>query len=635
MKSVLGFLASLFFIVGLQAQHFTYKVEQRNITEAWITDPGKMNDEFEVSVKHLEGPIPGGSLNKEQQRELKKLVSEEYPRTLNQALSAARSSSDSLTIEDSFTARFFFNNTPLVGGQPSDHTLAISDDNKLLASYNSQLWGYDLEADTFLFQDNAKHPSFVQFLNFYADSTFSLNNPFDPKLFYHPEYDRFVFLFLTGREPSNSGTVVSFSSTNNPADEWYSYFLSGNPLDDNTWTDFPQIAFNGHSMYLTLNQLYPDSGWVEGFVYSVCWQLDLEGAFAGVRPLPTKIWSDLNYDNEPIRYLRPANTGLGPESDSMFFIGNRPFDIQNDTFFLLRMEGDVNDLSTNANAVALQTDVPYGYPPYAIQPDGHLFWTNDARALGAVRFGNELHWVGNTLDPASGGVGIYHGVITDLANPSITGNIIKHPTRDLGFPNICYMGKNPGDNEVAIFFNHTSATAPAGNSIVFYDQNREYGPIQTLQTGTDPVDRQTTLEERWGDYTGIQRKYNESQRMWVAGYRGITGNRNGIWITELSGPDDWPLSVRDSEPQKDLVVVYPNPTADRVSVQFSVTDGNRHTEVSLFDGSGKLVKVLARGTLKPGDHELSFTMQSLPAGNYNLVIQSGGEALLTEQIVRQ
>lgn len=634
----LVFVLAAFFSLSIQAQEFDCNVEHRVITDSWITDPKAMIDEFQVVVMPKDAPIPGGELSKNKLHQLKLRVAEEYPRQLSIAQRSARTSADSLTIRDSFALRFFFNGNPLVGGRPNDNTLAISNDGMLLSSYNTQLWGYDLNADTFLFSDNAKHPSFIQFMNIYADTNITLDSPFDPKLYYHPGYDRFVFMFLTGREPENSGSVVSFSSTNNPSDPWHTYFLSGNPLNDDTWTDFPQIAFNDHSMYLTLNQLYPDSGWVEGFVYSVCWQMDLEEAFNGTTSLPTKLWSDMTYDNKPIRYLRPVNTGLGPESDSMFFVGNRPFSMQNDTFFLLRLEGDVNDPSNNVNANVLIADQPYGYPPYAEQPDTFLFWTNDARPLGAVRFGNELHWVGNTVETASGGVGIYHGVIQDLSNPVITGNIIKHPTRDYGFPNICYMGTDPGDNQVAIFFNHSSDTEFAGNSIVYYDQNREYGPLQTLKEGNNIVNRiARTANQRWGDYTGIQRKYNDPQRLWVAGYYSFGTTSNGSWVTELTGPNDqgWPTSVEETTSEKAKVSVFPNPTADRVTVDFTTHSKTAITEISLYDAQGRLVKVLGRGVVKVGENQLTFSTDSLPAGSYHLVIKTGGESILSKTIIKE
>ncbi|MBT5976955.1 MAG: hypothetical protein HOG66_04895, partial [Flavobacteriales bacterium] len=184
-------------------QDFTYKVRRLTVDEHWTPDPRKFDDEFFVSVQNLEAPYPGGEVSRNTIAELKKHVAVKYPKVDIQGSSSARGgrSADSLTQIENFPAPFFFNDNPLVGGRPNDNTLAISNDGKLLTSWNSQVWGYDTEQDTFLFRDNSKHPSFNQFLNFYADTTFSLYFPFDPKLIYDPNRDRFILVFLTGRDP--------------------------------------------------------------------------------------------------------------------------------------------------------------------------------------------------------------------------------------------------------------------------------------------------------------------------------------------------------------------------------------------------------------------------------------------------
>jgi hypothetical protein len=122
---------------------------------------------------------------------------------------------------------------------------------------------------------------------------------------------------------------------------WHGYWLSGNPFNDDTWTDYPQIAINDNSLYLTLNQLYPDSSWITGFAQTVIWQMDLDAGFSGASELPVKLWSGANYEGSKLRYLHPVKTAMGPESDTMYFVANRPFDIENDSVFLIRTVGDV------------------------------------------------------------------------------------------------------------------------------------------------------------------------------------------------------------------------------------------------------------------------------------------------------
>lgn len=627
-------ILSIIFISGLvHAQQGAMNVEHRTINKSWSIDPKSFKDDFQVSVRNLEAPYPGGEAERNSIKALKLKSDALYPRTATADRGGERTGNDSLKQLDNFPVRFFLNDATMNGGTPNDNTLAISNGGMLLTSYNTQLWGYDLEADTFLFSYNAKHPSFSQFMSVYNDTTFSLYFPFDPKLLYDPVRDRFVMVFLTGRDPSNSGAVVCFSSTNYPTDLWHGYWLSGNPFNDDTWTDYPQIAINDNSLYLTLNQLYPDSSWITGFAQTVIWQMDLDAGFSGASELPVKLWSGANYEGSKLRYLHPVKTAMGPESDTMYFVANRPFDIENDSVFLIRTVGDVANQSSVMDVKLAMTDLNYALPPDAIQPGGHTFLTNDARALGAVRMGREIQFVGNTKDLVSGKAAIYHGVIADVDNPSVEGRIITHEALDFGYPNIEHMGHKVADKDVVIFFNHSSADAPAGNSTVYCNSAREYGPVQVLCEGTTLVDRIPGTDERWGDYIGLQRKYNESSRAWAAGYISFANKSNGTWVSELAGPLDWPVGTQEVT-KKSSLMAYPNPTADKTTVQFNMPSKST-ASFELMDQSGRLVRTLARDMVKEGLNEVSFDLSPLAPGVYYLKISSEDAVLVNEKLVRQ
>jgi hypothetical protein len=627
----LTFILVMLLSVTLYAQDAS-NAQKRLITESWITDPSAFEDDFMVTVSSLEAPYPEGNKAKQMARERKVLVAEKFPRKYVESNNSSRDASDSIVQLRNFPVRFFLNDAPLQGGTPNDNTLAISNDGKLLTSFNTQVWGYDMVADTFMFRDNAKHPSFNQFLNGYSNANIDLDFPFDPKLLYHPELDRFVLIFLTGRDPSNSGVVVSFSSTNNPSDVWYSYFLSGNPLDDNTWTDYPQIAMNDHSLYLSLNQLYPDSSWITGFSETVIWQMDLESGFGGDAALETKLWNGANYQGSKLRYLRPVQNGMGPSGDEMYFVANRPFDLENDSVFLVKIEGDVNDPSTNIDVTLLKSDIKYGFPPFGLQANGDNLMTNDARALGAVKMQDEIQFVGNTVDPASGKCAVFHGIIEDVNNPTLTANIITHSTRDYGYPNIDFMGKYEESRDVLIFFNHTSTTDFAGNSAVFFNTNRTYGPHKTLREGESVVEMLTGFDERWGDYSGIQRKYNEDQVAWVAGYYGFGSERGGIWVSEISAPNTVPASIEENE-NSNAFKAFPNPTTEFVTLTFDMVKTEK-VMIELYDLKGSLIKTLDQGIVKAGKNQLRFNIQPLDQGVYLLKIAAENGEIFTEKIVK-
>lgn len=619
------------------AQSVSHKVEKRLITDSWTVSPASFDDDMELSIRPVAAPFPSGEGDRQFLVEQKAKSAALYPRSTatNIAGRDARSSGDSLMILDSFAVRFFLNDFIMTGGTPNDNTLAISNDGKLIASYNSQLWGYDIEADTFLFKSNNPHPSFNQFLNNYTTSGISIgSSAFDPKLFYHPDRDRFVFLFLTdGQDTLNSSTVIAFSSSNDPSDDWYAYRLDGNPFLDGTWTDYPQIALNDHSLYLTLNQLSGPS-WVADFDQTIIWQLDLDAAFSGQTTLSTVIHSGFEHEGKSLRYLRPVKTAFGPQGENMYFLSNRPRDIQNDSIWIIELTGDV-DHAAIVNQTVVKSNVSYGIPPYAHQAAGHTFWTNDARPLGAMRIQNEIHFVGNTINTDNGLAAIFHGIIKDVTSPTVEGYIISDDVLEFGFPNIEFMGITETDRDMIINFNHTSPTDFAGNAAVYVNNEGEHGPTQLLKKGTtyvDMISQAFDVNERWGDYIGLQRQYSKVATAWAAGYVSYGNKRNGTWITEVATPRNGPTGKAEVVELR-KPIVFPNPTADFVSFEFQVETASIVT-IKLFDMQGKLVRNLNRKNVMAGKNVVSFNIHTLPSGVYTLQLADNEGIIATEKVVR-
>jgi len=636
MSKLLLATLSVFIGISVTAQ---VTMEHVKITDSWIADPADFEVDMNVSVKSLnKPPFPSGEGDKQFLREQKAKSAEMFPRQQVpvDASRDSRAGGESLTVVDSFAVRFFLNDATMVGGTPNDNTMAISNDGKLLASYNSQLWGYDLEADTFLFKASNPHPTFGAFMTSYTDGAGLIESNFDPKLFYHPGRDRFVFLFLTVNRNSavykNSATIMAFSSTNNPSDPWYVYRIDGHPFDDGTWADYPQIALNDHSLYFTINQL-GGNDWVADFEYTVVWQMDLDDAFSGSSTLNSVVMKDFDYDGKALRYLRPVKTSMGPRDDNMYFISNRPRAITNDSVWLIEMSGEVGSISQPTTKL-LVSDTEYGIPPYAKQANGHSFWTNDARALGAVKTQDQIHFVGNTINKATGMAGVYHGIIDDLDDPTLSGHVITDEVLEFGFPNIASMGKSLRSNAMIINFNHTSPEHFAGNAAVYYNDEGEYGPVQLLvegETYVDMVSQGQDINERWGDYIGLQRKYNETSRAWAAGYVSFSNNRAGTWITEMATPLDGFVGLNDV-PSLNETMVFPNPASQKVSFKF--TSNSDYLKSSILDINGSLVKSLVNGSVAPGENVISFDIQSLAAGVYFIHVEDENDLIFTEKFVR-
>ncbi|MEM9022556.1 MAG: hypothetical protein AAGB22_02355, partial [Bacteroidota bacterium] len=110
-----------------------------------IFDPATAPPDFQPTVTHLEAPSPDGqgmsAYRARKQQEVRAL----YP--LRPVQRAAKNTGDTLIQGRNFSTNLWaLPDNPLVGGTPNDNTLAISDGNMLLTSWNSRVWGYDLDA---------------------------------------------------------------------------------------------------------------------------------------------------------------------------------------------------------------------------------------------------------------------------------------------------------------------------------------------------------------------------------------------------------------------------------------------------------------------------------------------------------
>ena len=229
---------------------------------------------------------------------------------------------------------------------------------------------------------------------------------------------------------------------------------------------------------------------------------------------------------------------------------------------------------------------------------------------------------------------MYHGIIDDLEDPSLSGHVITDGVLEFGFPNIASMGKSLRSNAMIINFNHTSPEHFAGNAAVYYNDELEYGPVQLLvegETYVDMVSQNQDINERWGDYIGLQRKYNETSRAWAAGYIGFSNRRAGTWITEMATPLDGFVGVKDA-PSLSETMVFPNPASQQISFKFNSESSN--VKATILDINGALVKSLAQGAVAPGENVISFDIQSLAAGVYFIHVEDENDLIFTEKFVR-
>tara|TARA_R110002050_G_scaffold204327_1_gene339531 strand:+ start:17164 stop:19386 length:2223 start_codon:yes stop_codon:yes gene_type:complete len=552
-----------------------------------VVDPKEAPTTYAPLLKNLEAPAPGGDSYKSflgQQKTKSALL---FPGTNRKTDSIIFGNAENPIVSMQMPMRKYIAQIDregvYYGGTPLDNTMATNGDY-LLASVNSFLWAYDLKGDSNLFVDefgSTYNISFAQFGKDYITDP-QVEAPFDPKLMMIPGNHKFIFIFLSGRTPTNSKIIVGFSTTTDPRDPWNVYMLPGNPRNVDQWTDFPMAAFDDNNLYLSINLLKANTSWQAGFKGSIVWQVPLIEGFQGDSSLNTVWYDNITYNGSNIRNLTPVQeiNGVYHEfdklQDGMTFYSNRNFDIQNDSLFQLEIRKENPSLPLKPTVSLLQLPKPYGMPPNGIQGDDNPndqtdgLQTNDARFLRAISylsFGGVKHteFVGNTKNFSSGRSAIYHGIITDTPNSTnttgydkeITANVIGVDSLDFGYPGIAHVVTSSGCYEGSLIgFNHTSATTFAGISAIRHDNVDGYSDIIRLKEGDNYVRRISGSYERWGDYFGIQRDYSNPESVYMAGFYGTENRSSSTWFSKLHIPSVGELRT---EIIKDNVTQYYGP----------------------------------------------------------------------------
>ncbi|MFC1734129.1 T9SS type A sorting domain-containing protein, partial [candidate division KSB1 bacterium] len=358
--------------------------------------------------------------------------------------------------------------------------------------------------------------------------------------------------------------------------------------------------------------------------------------------IETRLWYDIKHNGSNIRNIHPVKGGDFPTGPDIFLLSNRNFDIQNDTIFLIHISGLMSDLNTQLTVKPIIADKSYGMPPDARQDHNLFFATNDSRVLGAFIQNEQIQFVSNTIDTNTGFAAVYHGVLTwDNGEPQIHGNIISDTALDFGYPNISYTGNSSTDNQSIITFDHSSPLTNGGFSGIFYKGINKYSKRITIKEGEYWVHIISGLVERWGDYTGSQKKYNEPGKVWVSGnfskliYVGtmqIKKGLNGTWISEIQSPFmDNPEPPLDT-PSEIITFTYPNPATNYLIFEFSLPE-DMVLEISIFDNNGKKVKTLLNGLAEKGPNYFSFSTEPLNKGIYFLSLIDGNNIIRTEKFV--
>lgn len=598
-------------------------VEQFSVTKAGTVKPSLVEEKWNANLQHMEMPSVNGAGEKAMLLRKKQQQADKYPR---KHVSFQTKDFNNTLGSNVFTSINGFEGNPYNNRVPDDNTIAISNGGILISCINSRYMIYDTNADTLM--EDGYLTQFVTPLGIPTS-----RSKYDPKLTYDPNEDRFIMSFLVGNVYQGSNIAMCFSVSNNPVDGWNVYLLEGNALGTNHWTDYPAVIVNQDEVFLTGNLLENNTSWQTGFYQSIIWQIDKWGGYAGDTALTYQIWSDLLDDTIKIRNIHPVEGVRGLGGPKQYFLSNKNFATESDTVYLISIDNTIASGNAQIDIKQLSTPDHYFLAPNAKQSTTKELATNDSRVLGAVVDVDWIQYVHNSLDTANGTCAVYHGTIRgiDTPTPTVSGVIISDTVMDLGYPNIASTSGNYGDEECVIGFNFTSPVDTNGVASVYYNNTAEYSDIIKLHVGDAPIDVLSNSPDRWGDYFGIQRKFNEPCNVWIAGMYGkLSGN--GCWISSVRTSNFCEENFANVEEQTEkFAKVIPNPVHTWASVNFNwpVTEPG---SIQVIDIQGKVLTVLYKDLIKKGENRISFYVEHLNPGIYFVQIQ-GAKDVITKKFV--
>jgi hypothetical protein len=495
------------------------------------------------------------------------------------------------------------------GSSPLDNSIAISNGNIIVSVTNTTILYSDTAGNTLFYQD---------FLTFINDP--AITGVCDPVVIYDPGADHFIFFCEVS--PLNSATsklLIFFTKTNNPADGWWYYKVTGNPLNDASAFDYPKLGLSNNELYITGN-LFRDSD--HHFDQAVLFQFTKGPAYSG-GTLDYTLWYGI--DGSPFTICPVSNGQGGNYGPGCYLVATSPTDASTISFY------DLTNDRTSGNAVLNYYSVnttAYKVAPNAAQYGTTvLLNTNDSRTLGGFYLNGVVHFVFHSMR-ADGYCGINYNRLT-VSSLSNTSSLFGLNSSDYCYPSVVSYGSDANDQSVMIGFCKSNSMIFPSVQVVNCDNEMNWSVTAQVRTGDGYV-HYTVNPERWGDYSGTCRKYNASRPLiWMSGSFGAVNNQWDTWIAQIHDNSTGILPSGDGGTK---VSLYPNPVVKDFSLEFTL-DEACNLSVTITDANGKEVKHLFEGKGYAGKNILSFNKANLKPGIYFLTLRSDNVVLKNEKVI--
>lgn len=503
-------------------------------------------------------------------------------------------------------------------GVPPDNSMAISNGGFIVSANNDGIEYYN-SSGSFLYFD--------YWSDFFDDNTLTATL-YDPKIIYDSGADRFVMVVLHGSTASTSKVIVCFSKTNNPQSGWWTYKLTGNPLNNNCWFDYPALGVSNNEIYVTGNLFVTNGLFNQAIVY----QIPKASGYAGSN-LNWLYWSNLSSSPYDAFSVVPASNGhQGNYGPGIYLVSNKSGGDNR-----IRLWDLTDDMSGNPkmNSYTINTT---SYSPSADASQlgiADKLDNGDCRIQNAFYLNGIVHYVFSS-DIGTGWNGINYNRITVSNSTNQSSTLGLQGSFDYSYPAVVPFSTSNSDKSVMIAFLRSSSSTYPQIRVVGCDNNMQWSSSILVKAGETYVDI-LNGDERWGDYTGISRKHNSSSpRIWLAGCYGANNSSQSVnntwktWVAEIYGTSNVGLNDYISAPDK--ISMFPNPTYDLMNIFFT-TESSEKTTIQILDISGRVVKFLYSDTPKVGENKLTFNKGALTAGTYFVSISTLSKIIKNEKLI--
>jgi len=512
------------------------------------------------------------------------------------------------TIGASFPANIF-------GGlTPPDNSIAISNGGYIVSVVNTNIQYYSING-TNLFSSS--------FTNFFNDPSLT-GNIYDPVVLYDSGSDRFFMVVLNTSASATSKVICCFSKSNNPNDGWWYYKLTGNPLTNGCWFDYPRIGVSTNEVYVTGN-LYQDNGtWTQSVIYQITKSIGYAGG-----SLNWQFWQGITnspFTLVPISYGQEGNYGPG-----IYLISTHASNPMDQIYFF----DLTNDMTGSPQLNAYTINQTYALAGNALQNGSTVVLkTDDTRVFSAFYLNGIVHYTFHSQRSNN-----YYGVnynrltVSSLLNWNVNFGADGY---DYCYPSVASFGTSASDKSVMIAFSRSGSSIYPETRVFYVDDSGTYSNSTLVKAGDTYVDvyQNSSGVTRWGDYTGICRKQNSSSpEVWLSGcYGAVESNTHVLdsWISQVTGVTfGIPVLINNRE---GLAKVYPNPVLDMFKLEFFL-DKKEMVKITLNDAAGRMVKLLLSDMAEEGKNMFTFNKGVLQKGIYFLQIRSGNSIIADARIV--